>query len=130
MRECKDCRHCLAFPLLTNNAFARCVAPETRGSLWSDCFTHRIFDACEETDCGSEGRFFEPLPLGRSHGIDWDRARKRVDARWLLDEIERLVKEACKASSDELLSNPRPRFTIAEYLAALTTDYCAARAAE
>jgi hypothetical protein len=149
MRECKDCRH--------YRLFARCAAPRARGSEWTRCYIHRMFDSCCETDCGSEGRFFEPLPLDRSHGVDWDRVYQLVTSETFefLGRSDELGLFVCRrrtwqtdsfvCSSDGVswrgdatmwagvrsaAADPRPRFTVAEYLAALTTDYCATRAAE
>jgi hypothetical protein len=165
MIDCKDCRHYL---VATDHSgarwqhyFARCASPRMR---------MMYADICRDLPgaCGPDAHFFEPLPLGRSHGVDWDRARKIAAATNALKAIVSSEKMTIADILDALVShspvrggvyrdslriyadgvevdeaqNFAPsfspyaskteigRFTAAEYLEALTTDYCRADAAE
>jgi hypothetical protein len=138
MIDCKDCRHYL---VATDHSgarwqhyFARCASPRMR---------MMYADICRDLPgaCGPDAHFFEPLPLGRSHGVDWDRAGRTASMIGAMRRVAAKI-PGCEIDFDHRgghLSSavhitfppiPRTRFTVAEYLAALTTDYCATRAAE
>jgi hypothetical protein len=142
MKICKKCRHYRPsdLPLWLAHTFARCSNQKAfmRGAFVS---IERKYDLW----CGPSARFFEPLPLGRLHGIDWDRAAKIAETLSEMREFEATHDQPCHigvvdgtpslATSivvdiSNMRLTPRARFTVAEYLAALTTDYCRAQAAE
>jgi hypothetical protein len=138
MKICKKCRHYRPsdLPLWLAHTFARCSNQKAfmRGAFVS---IERKYDLW----CGPSARFFEPLPLGRLHGIDWDRAGRTASMIGAMRRVAAKI-PGCEIDFDHRgghLSSavhitfppiPRTRFTVAEYLAALTTDYCATRAAE
>jgi hypothetical protein len=166
MKSCNDCRHYRpdwSMPLHCHE-FAKCDRHRPRfASFVSIERKHE-----PPVGCGESAHFFEPLPLGRSHGVDWERARKIAAA---IEALKAIVSSEKKTIADllEVVVSSSPvlrgayrkshriyadgvevdeaqnlappispyarkteigRFTAAEYLAALTTDYCATRAAE
>lgn len=135
MNECKDCRHYRPDTVLLfhRHKFARCVA--TRYSYYARI--DRKY--APPVSCGPDAAYFEPIPLGKSHGVDWDRAAKTAATLAEMREFCAKMPGAKVAFSNwrpfmlmewRVTIAPRARFTIAEYLAALTTDYCAQDAAE
>jgi hypothetical protein len=145
MIPCKQCRHyrLTAWSWLIggfSGEFATCASPQ---EFIRDAFA--VISRKHDIACGPRARFFEPLPLGRSHGVDWDRARETAETLAEMRAFESKHDQPCDISMfngkpflattirfrlDETPRSWRARFTVAEYLAALTTDYCRADAAE
>jgi hypothetical protein len=142
MIECKQCRHyrLTAWSWLIGGfsgyEFATCASPQ---AFIRDAFA--VISRKHDIACGPDARFFAPRPLGRSHGVDWDRAGRTASMIGAMRRVAAKI-PGCEIDFDHRgghLSSavhitfppiPRTRFTVAEYLAALTTDYCATRAAE
>lgn len=128
MKSCKDCRHYRPSTMRGfQHRLARCVSPRA--------FISAAFASVERKyniACGPDAAHFEPLPLGRSHGVDWDRAAKKAEtfaemrafcaktpgARFYFHDWTPVIGMTYVATIA-----PRARYTTAEYIAALTTDY-------
>lgn len=127
MRECKDCRHyrngfLRRWPADHEGEYAACVHPIAGEFEFAE-----IAREDDEFLCGEDARYFEPITLGRSHGVDWGLARERAECQAWDREIANVCRlmaqldEEKKARERAIVT--RTHFTIAEYLAALTTDY-------